>query len=407
MAALCEMLGDPHQRLSTIHLVGTDAKTSTALMTGALVRGLGATTGETISPHLTRINERIRLDGEVVSDQAVVGPAERVEAQLSRVEQQLGESVTFFEAVTATALVAFVERQVDVAVVEAGIGGVGDATGVLAAPTVMLTPVSMDHPQLGSTLEAITREKIGVAKPGATVIMSRQHPEVTTVVQALATQRRWQLLQAGHQFGVVGRTPHPHGQVATLRTICGTTIQVHLPLYGRHQADNASVALAAAQAHLGISNPDHDAVVAAFAAVAVPGRTELTSVGGVDMLIDGAHDVTAADALARVMDELVAGRNVIAIVGCSAGRDPWPLVRRLGASSIIATAAGSPGAEPAGIVARRCAPHGGDIVAIADVEMALRHAIAHAGTNTLIVVVGSLHLAGEIRAIARRMIDDS
>lgn len=400
MVTLCEQLGDPHRRFDSIHIVGTDAKTSTTLMIGALLRALGVTTGETISPHLERVNERIRLHGASLTDEQLGHQAQRVDAMLATVEQRLGESPTFFEAITATAFATFAGHGIDTAVVEAGIGGVGDATGMLGAGTVVLTPVGLDHSELGATLAEVAREKAGVAPPGASVVVAAQRPEVHAVVTTMAEERGWTLRRAGIDFGVITRRPVAAGQMVGLRGLGDLRVHAWLPVHGAHQAANAAVALATVQAHLGVDDLDHEPIRAGLRAVRIPGRAEVVHVDGVPVIIDGAHDPTAAGALAAVVGEIAGGRPVTAVVGSSGDRDPASVVGRLpGCAHIIATGATTPGAQPATDVAERCRALAPCVATVDDVALALERALRCARPSGVVVVTGSLYLAGVAREV--------
>jgi dihydrofolate synthase / folylpolyglutamate synthase len=341
IAALCDELGRPQDALDTIHVVGTDGKTSVTRMVSSVLTAHGIRTGDATSPHLTRIAERIRVDGAELDDATLALLAKHVGHAIERVEPGLDHPVGFFEAVTAGALRAFVDAGVAVAVVEAGIGGRGDATAILDARTCVLTPVGLDHPQLGSTRREVTHEKAGVVRRGGTLVVAPQAPDVRDAVREVARARDARLLVAGDAFGVVGRRRVDRGQVVTLRGLDGRDVEVLLRMHGAHQAANASVALAAVQAHLGVDAVDPAAVVRGLERVSVPGRGEVVVTAHGQVLLDGAHDDVAACALRATLDEGRCAGRVAVVIGTSAGRNPVALARRFAGEDVafVATSA--------------------------------------------------------------------
>ncbi|MFP4635103.1 MAG: bifunctional folylpolyglutamate synthase/dihydrofolate synthase, partial [Nitriliruptoraceae bacterium] len=373
-----------------IKVVGTDGKTSVAHLLEALLTATGRRVGATTSPHLERIDERIRIDAGVASPQRL-GPAVRcVRDAVARLEAvpppaascgglPAGERLSFFEVITAIALQAFADAQVDLAVVEAGIGGSGDATAALPAPVTVLTPVGLDHPQLGATLAEVAREKAGVLPVGGTLVSAPQTEEVDAVLAAIVAERGGRWLRSGVDHGVIERHPDEHGQTITLLGPGGATLQVWLPLWGVHQAENAATALAALHAALG-GWPAPQLIRAGLAQVAVPGRTEsLVRAGRPEVVLDGAHDGPALDALIAALAERPVEGDTVVLLGVSGGRDLTAFERRLRAVS-----------ADIGYLDTQ--------VGDAEVAAALTAAEARAGALGRIVVTGSLHLVGAVRA---------
>lgn len=400
MQVLCAGLGSPQLTLPAIHIVGTDGKSSVARIVTALLEAVGIATGETTSPHLTQLRERIRIHGRLITDEALARVSVRLTAALAEVDRRVGEPATFFEAVTATALAAFVDAGVEVAVVEAGIGGAGDATRVVRGRVTVVTPVSDDHPELGTTTAEIAREKAAVVTPGGVMVSSAQLPEVEAVLARVAAAHGARHLRAGHDFGVLARQPVTGGQRVALRGLDGAVVEAVLPLRGAHQAANAATALAAVQACLGTTDLDPAALGAGLATVTAPGRVELVPRAGVaDVVIDGAHDVSAVRALVATLRELGPVGTCIAVLGVGAGRDPRPLARLLGefCPVLVATEARAPSATRAEIVADLVRGEVGEVVVTPAVTEAIAAASARVPADGLVVVAGSLHLAGEAR----------
>jgi len=392
IAAVCEELGRPQDGLDAIHVVGTDGKTSVTRMVSAILTEHGVRTGDTTSPHLSHVGERIRIDGAELDDATLLLLAKHVGHAIDRVEPGLDHPVTFFEAITAGALRSF-------AVVEAGIGGRGDATAIIDARTCVLTPVGLDHPQLGATRREVAHEKAGAVRCGGTLVVAPQVPEVLDAARQVARARDVRLLVAGDDFGVRGRRPVDHGQVVTLRGLDGRDVEVGLGVHGAHQAANAAVALATVQAHLGSRAVDPDALVRGLARVRVPGRGEVIDTEQGPVLLDGAHDVMAARALGAMLDEgRCAGRVAVAI-GTSAGRNPVELARRFVGADVafVATAAGDPRATPARQIAASLRGAGLAVIDEVPWSDAVDVARRWCGLLGLVVVTGSLHLVGAVR----------
>lgn len=400
MRVLCTALGSPQLVLPTIHVVGTDGKTSVVRIVAALLEALGIRTGETTSPHLQDVRERIRIGGRPIVDAALARATARLEEALAAVDREAGEPATFFEAVTATALRAFADAAVDVAVVEAGIGGARDATGVVQGRVAVVTPVSSDHPELGADLAQVATEKGGVVGPGTTLVSAAQPPEVADALARVAAGRGAVLLRAGHDFGVLTRRPVAGGQHVGLRGLSGSRLRATLPLRGAHQAANAATALAAVQAFLGTTELDPALLRAGFAAVEVPGRVEVIRRADVaDVVLDGAHDAAAVRALVAAVRESPPLGGCAVVLGVGGGRDATEMVQALHelTPTFVVTSARSPTAMPTQPLAACVRAAGAEAVAVPDVGDAVHEASRQVPPDGLVVVTGSLHLVGDAR----------
>jgi dihydrofolate synthase / folylpolyglutamate synthase len=401
--ALCARLDNPRTRLDPVHVVGTDGKTSVTRLLSSMLVAADVRVGETTSPHLEHVRERIRLDGRPLPDARLEAVAARLTRPIAEVDR-LGEPVTFFEAVTAAALVAFAEAEVDVAIVEAGIGGSGDATGRLAARTVVLTTVGADHPELGASLAEIAREKAGVVAPGGTLVSAPQTAEVRDAVRDVARQRGARLLWAGEDFDVAARRTTSDGQWVELRAPDGARVQARLGVHGAHQAVNAAVALAALHAHLG-GLPDPRRLRAGLEVVRIPGRLEIVERPGRALLVlDGAHDATAARALDAALREVAGDRRRVLVAGVGGGRDPLavlaPLLRA--GTRVIATTVDPSSVSTLGPLVQRLEAADVPVTAVAPPSAALATAELEADEDTVVVVTGSLYLVGALARRARR-----
>ncbi|WP_183098298.1 bifunctional tetrahydrofolate synthase/dihydrofolate synthase [Nocardioides pelophilus] len=320
--AFTELLGDPQRTYRSIHLTGTNGKTSTARMVDTLLRTLELRTGRFTSPHVERMSERISIDGEPLDDEAFVRAFNEIAAYTHLVDASEPYPLSFFETVVGMAYAAFADAPVDVAVVEVGMGGSWDATNVIDADVAVVTPIAVDHTQyLGTTAAAIALEKAGIIKPGATAVLAQQTPEVAEVLLARAAEVGATVVREGLDFGVVARVPAVGGQAVTIRGLRGEYDELFLPLYGAHQAQNAATALAAVEALIGGAEPLSDDVVRhAFAEMTSPGRLEVVR-RSPTIVLDAAHNPAGAEATAAALDDSFRFDPLIGVVGVMSDKD--------------------------------------------------------------------------------------
>lgn len=320
--AFVELLGEPQRAYPVIHLTGTNGKTSTARMIETLIRGLGLRTGRFTSPHLESITERIVIDGEALDDEQFVRAFNDVAPYTHLVDAEHDHPLSFFETVVGMAFAAFADAPVDVAVVEVGMGGAWDATNVADGKVAVLTPVSLDHQQyLGESAAEIAREKVGIIKPGATVITAVQDEAVAAQIVARAAEVGAIVAREGLEFGVRSRVPAVGGQMLSLQGLRGTYDEVFLPLYGAHQAQNAALALAAVEAFVGGEDALAEEVVReAFAEVTSPGRLEVVR-RSPTIVLDAAHNPHGAAALVDALEDSFVFSPLIGVVGVMADKD--------------------------------------------------------------------------------------
>lgn len=321
MNLMLDILGHPEDSFRVIHVTGTNGKGSTARMAEALCRAYGMRTGLYTSPHLERINERIAIDGQSLGDDDFVDAWDQVRDLVdlvdARMEEQGKPKMSFFEVLTAMAIWKFADAPVDVAVVEVGMGGAWDATNVLDADAAIIGPVDMDHMQwLGDTVEQIAEEKAGIIKPGCTAVIGPQPHEdaVMPIIERAAERNRATLVRDGYEMEVVARVPAVGGQLVTLRTPNGTYAEVPVAKFGRHQAHNALAALAAVEAVAPANGPlDGEVVAEALGGVKVPGRIEQVRTSPT-IIIDGGHNVNAAEALRDAIEENYDFQQLVGVV---------------------------------------------------------------------------------------------
>lgn len=320
--AFTELLGEPQGTYPVVHLTGTNGKTSTARMIETLIRGLGLRTGRFTSPHLQSMTERIVIDGEPLSEEAFVQAFNDVAPYTHLVDAESEHPLSFFETIVAMAFAAFADAPVDAAVIEVGMGGAWDATNVADAAVAVLTPISIDHAQyLGGTVAEIAREKVGIIKPGSTVISAVQEPDAAAQIVARAAEVGAVVAREGIEFGVRTRVPAVGGQMLSLQGLRGSYDDVFLPLYGAHQAQNAALALAAVEAFVGGDEPiSEDVVRDAFAEVTSPGRLEIVR-RSPTIVLDAAHNPHGAAALVEALEDSFTFSPLIGVVGVMADKD--------------------------------------------------------------------------------------
>ncbi|WP_433387034.1 bifunctional folylpolyglutamate synthase/dihydrofolate synthase [Micromonospora sp. KLBMP9576] len=330
--SLLDLLGSPQRAYPSIHLTGTNGKTTTARMIDSLLRAFGLHTGRYTSPHLETVRERIALDGEPV-DEARFTATYREIAPLARlVDERAAEPLTYFDLTTALAFATFADAPVDVAVVEVGLGGAEDATNVLQAGVCVLTPVGLDHTEwLGDTIQDIALAKAGIIHRGATVICAAQEDEAAEPILQRCAEVGATVAREGAEFGVLGRAVAVGGQVLTLQGLGGVYDDVFIPLHGAHQAQNAAVALAAVEAFLGAGTKrqlDVEAVREGFATASSPGRLERVR-NAPTILLDGAHNPHGMSATVTALQEEFAFSKLVAVVGVLADKDAARLLELL------------------------------------------------------------------------------
>ncbi|MEV7019409.1 folylpolyglutamate synthase/dihydrofolate synthase family protein [Streptomyces sp. NPDC093991] len=326
ISALMDVLGEPQRSYPSIHITGTNGKTSTARMIEALLGAFDLRTGRYTSPHVQSVTERISLDGAPVSAERFIETYQDVKPYVEMVDAAQEYRLSFFEVLTGMAYAAFADAPVDVAVVEVGMGGAWDATNVIDAGVAVVTPIDLDHTdRLGGTPAEIAGEKAGVIKPDATVVMAQQPVDAAQVLLKKAVEVGATVAREGLEFGVLDRQVAVGGQLMTLRGLGGEYSEVYLPLHGAHQAHNAAVALAAVEAFFGVGaqragSLDIDTVRKAFASVASPGRLEVVR-RSPTVVLDAAHNPAGARAAAAAIGEAFQFSRLIGVVGASGDKN--------------------------------------------------------------------------------------
>ncbi len=402
--ALLARLALPDDALAPVHVGGSKGKGSTALLAEALLAAAGRRVGTFTSPHLERWTERFRIEGREVGGDRLATAIERLRPHVEALRaEEPACAPTFFDALTAAALLLFHEARVDHAVLEVGLGGRLDSTNAVRPAVACITTIELEHTdRLGATLAAIAGEKAGIAKPGVPLVVGRLPDEALRVVLERASEAGAPVTRLGHELeaGVLEETPD--GQRIRLRD--GDVEAVAwLPVLGPHQADNAALALACARRAAGL---DGEVLAAAarrgLARAELPGRIEVLSRAPL-VVVDGAHTAASARALAIALARLPRRRRTHLVLSVSAGKDLAAILDAclpLASEATLTLAEPQRSLEPAEIVsAARAAAPDLPLRVVPNPQLALRAAAEALGPDDCLCVTGSVYLAGIARGV--------
>ena len=376
MRRLMTALGSPQERYGTIHVAGTNGKSSTVRMAAAILRRHGLRAGAYLSPHLVAFPERIRIDDADVSEERFAAAVSRAARAADKVNRTLeeGDRVTQFEALTAAAYSELAEAGVDVAVIEAGLGGRYDATNVIPSKVQVLTNVGLEHTRwLGPTIPDVANEKLDIVRPGGTLVVGADlDPDAMVLAERTCETRGATLVVAPAHSGL------------------------ELLAQGEHQQRNFAVARAAATAYLG--RLDDAAVRAAAASTLVPGRFQIVDEAPVTV-IDGAHNAAGMAALASALRTFADGRRVVACVSILDDKDAAAMLRELlpMCAELVVTQSANPRALPAATLESLAGQLGGPPArTVPDPRRALAAAREAAGPEGVAVATGSIYLIADL-----------
>ena len=388
------LLGDPHHHTEFVHIAGTNGKGSTAAMTASVLQTAGYRTGLYTSPHLMRYNERMHIDGVPISDEDFVEAA----SQVQRVCEQLGGVPIVFEVLTLMALWYFAQQHCDIVVLEVGIGGLLDSTNVIPSPKVaIITQLGMDHTEtLGNTLEEIAAQKGGIVKEGTPTVMALQEPSAVAVVQQICDKHHAPLALAD-----------PERLRVIDASVAGQTLEdreygkLKLPLAGEHQRKNAAnvleaVAMLRTQGYR-ISDDD---VREGIAKTVWPARFERLSTAP-DFILDGGHNPQCLHAATAALREYYPGQKVVFLVGMMADKDTDHMLAEMAsiAKSFVCIRPDSPRAMQPQLLAQQLTERFHlPACACGSVREGIAEATRQAGKEGVVCALGSLYLAGEVRA---------
>jgi dihydrofolate synthase/folylpolyglutamate synthase len=415
IAALVDLLGDPHKTYPVLHVAGTNGKTSVARMIDALLTRIGLRVGRFTSPHLQLVTERIAIDAMPIAPDRYVDVYRDVEPYVAMLDRGAEVRLSKFEVLTGMAFAAFADAPVDAAVLEVGLGGTWDATNVADGRIAVVGPVGVDHVEyLGADPAGIAREKAGIIKPGSIALLAEQTPEVATVLLERCAEVDATVARAGMEFGVLRRDVAVGGQQLKLQGLGGAYDEIFLPLHGPHQAANAALALAAVEAFFGAGaqrSLDVEAVREGFASVRVPGRLERVRAAP-SVFVDAAHNPHGAGALADALEADFGFRRLVGVVGVMRDKDAAGMLSALEPvldELVVTTNSSERAMDPTDLADVATEVFGADRVSVYPrLDDALEAAIGLAeaegdATEPLsgvgVVVTGSVVTAGEARAL--------
>ena len=410
IAALVDVLGSPQLTYPTIHIGGTNGKTTTSRMIDSLLFEMGLRTGRFTSPHLETYLERISINGQNIDPKAMIFSYHDIAAYLDLMDSKFEHPISFFEAMTALAFVAFAEHPIDVGVIEVGMGGEWDATNVVDADVSVIMPINLDHTEyLGETLTEIAQTKAGIIKESGFVVLAQQEPEAAKELLKRAAAMGADVAREGVEYSVLSRSLAVGGQLLTIQGASDTYEDIFLPLHGKHQASNAAAALVAVEAFFGDQELDIEAVRAGFANVTSPGRCEVVH-RDPTIILDAAHNPHGAAAIAETVQSEFTFDEVIGVVAPMGDKDIHGILLELEQvmDSIIVTANSSSRSTPVDKLEKIAIEiFGADRVFSNEtlekaLERAIKDTVRPLSDETIgILVTGSVVTVGEARSYLR------
>ena len=408
ISALTDILGSPQLTYPTIHIGGTNGKTSTSRMIDSMLFEMGLRTGRFTSPHLESYLERISINGQPINAAELIFAYNDISPYLDLIDSKFENPISFFEATTALAFAAFAEHPIDVGVIEVGMGGEWDATNVVQAGVSVITPIGLDHTEyLGNTLTEIAKTKGGILKTGGFGVLAQQEPEAAIELLRRAAEVGIDVAREGVEYSLASRAVAVGGQLISISGLNESFDDIFLPLHGKHQAANAATALVAVEAFFGDTALDHDAVRAGFAAVTSPGRCEVVH-RDPTILLDAAHNPHGAKALAETIANEFTFDEVIGVVASFGDKDVRGILLELEPimNEIIVTANSSPRAMKLFELEKLANEIFGKdrVTAIETLEGAIDQAIKDAkrplsDDSVGVLITGSVITVGESRSI--------
>jgi dihydrofolate synthase/folylpolyglutamate synthase len=403
ITTLCDRLGQPQRAFQSVHIAGTNGKGSTAAMLDSILRAAGLRTGLYTSPHLERINERIRLDGREISDADFAATFTHIHKMIEELlaAGKLADHPTFFECVTALAFEFFARAGAEFVVCEVGMGGRLDATNILVPEVAVITQIDFDHENyLGHSIEEIAGEKAGIIKPGARVVSAAEHLIARVVVRRRVAEQSAFLVEIENEFRIENIISHDGCFAFTaISNISGASIPLTVPLPGRFQVRNALTSLAAARMLAERGAPvDDDAIARGIASTVWPGRLERIATQP-EIYLDGAHNPSGAREIAVFWDSNLAGRKIFLVYGALRDKAVDEIAGLLfpRASAVILTSPAQSRAISAPVLAEMTGHHARQVDVIPDPNLAFERALELSSPDDVIFVTGSLYLVGDLR----------
>ncbi len=404
MKSLLKNLGDPHKKITTVHIAGTKGKGSTATMLSKMIEANEYSVGLYTSPHVTTLHERIMIDSEMISEKQMLNLINRMHAVIEKLADK-DDAPTFFEIMTAMAFMYFNDSNVDVAVIETGLGGRLDSTNVIEPSLVGITSISIDHQNLlGDTIDRIATEKAGVIKKGIPVVTVPQDPAAMKVLKhhALSVDAPLSVTGKDIEFSSRFESSREHGPHTR---ICLTTPSsrfehLRVPLPGDHQAVNCGLALAMLDKLKGQGYEiDDDKAADGLSTVSLIGRMEIIS-NDPRVIVDTAHNAASINALIHAIGQHVPYDSMVIIFGCNSDKDVRGMLERLqfGADKVVFTRSNSPKAVYPEDLAEMYAEVCGKMCQTAmTLREAVRIAKSAVSREDLICITGSFYLVGQAK----------
>ena len=396
--ALCDLLNNPERHVPAIHITGTNGKTSTARFATSMLAAAGLSVGTYTSPHLQSVRERITLGNEPLPESVFGDVFEHVKPYVEVVESNLAERISYFEILTAMFFLWAAET-VDAVVVEVGMGGRWDATNVLPSSVPVVTNVGLDHTaMLGPDRVTIAKEKVGIVKPGATVVTAERAPDVLAILEEGGPAAR-----IGREFDVIDNRVALGGRYLSLRSGSRSYEGLFLPIHGAHQGVNAATALEAVARFVPARELDQEIVADGLAGARVPGRLETLRLEGLDapVLLDVAHNPDGMSAAITSIIEAFAFERVVFVLGVLRDKDYDGMLAEIARveSLVITTEARNARSVPGHELARSAASRGIASEVVKGVDQAIGRAREIAGSKGLICITGSHYVVGEARDV--------
>jgi dihydrofolate synthase/folylpolyglutamate synthase len=392
-----ELMDDPQLTYQTIHITGTNGKTTIARAAADIACAHGVKSGLFTSPHLHTVRERVSVCGVEISEDEFAEAWAHLAPYLEVADAREHGPSTYFEAITALAFLWFADKPVDLAVMEVGMGGSWDATNLVAGDVAVIGQVGLDHPELGSTVQEVATEKAGIVKSGKTVVVREQPDEALKVIEARATDVDATVLLEGREWEVTARLPAVGGQQFRVRGVHATYDELFLPMFGEHVVRNVAAAIVAVESVLGY-RLDPDAIRSAIGALRIPGRLEVLARSPL-IVVDGAHNPAGAEALARALVEAFTWTRLHVVLAVSSNKDVDGVVAALAPMADVWYPAQNESVRsvPAEHVAERIAAAGGRVADLGTVEESLAAARDAAAEEDLILVTGSFYTVADAR----------
>ncbi len=411
ISALVDILGSPQLSYPTIHIGGTNGKTTTSRMIDSLLFEMGLRTGRFTSPHLESYLERICINGVPIDAKELIFSFNDISSYFDLMDSKFEHPISFFEAITALAFAAFAEHPIDVGVIEVGMGGTWDATNVVDADVSVITPIGLDHMEyLGSTIGEIAATKAGIIKEQGFIVLAQQPPEAAVELLRRAAEVGADVAREGLEYSIDSRAVAVGGQLISITGLRGHYDDIFLPLHGKHQASNAAAALIAVEAFFGEQDLDIDAVRAGFANVTSPGRCEIIH-RDPTIILDAAHNPHGARAIAETIQSEFTFDEVTGIVALMADKDALGILQTLEPvmnQVIVTTNSSERSMSVSDLKALASQVFGADRVFAEDslqgaIDRAVRDAIRPLSDESLaILITGSVVTVGEARTAVRK-----